>query len=480
MRSGNDRLCTRCRRTRLRMGNPGTVCGPCARAQLGADVGVPEPPAGFWFRPEVVRACGMWDLGLIFALYMRETGISAEKLGDLVGRSQAQIWRLSRGRHACFDIRIFRTVADVLGCPPRLLGLASPEMDSGVTVEGSAAHAGAAAEGGDRTKRRQLLAMGAAGLIPVTGRLGEADVGRLRQSVREMHAIDKKRGGAALVDLARRSYERARTALGAGRFASGRVERELQTVTAELASSTGWFAFDAGRDHLARANFAEARHLAELAEDDLEVVDVLAMMSLQATWTGRPYEAVQLAQHARQRARGWATPRLLCELSIREARGWAKYGDRAEFQKATNRAKHYFDQGSSDGDPAWLGFCNSGHVLGSEAFGWIDLGQYRRGEQLARQELTQLADPSHARNNALAYIRLAESVQAQGGAAEAARVALTGLVPVLGEVDSARVRQRAAALRRELEPYKHRHREVATFVQAYDRDTAAAKRQPTG
>jgi hypothetical protein len=464
--SRESRICERCGKARLRAGNRGVLCGSCSRTEASIDE-VPELPVEFWFRPEVAAACMDWDLGKIFRYVLDETRISEERFGQLIGRSQAQVWRIANHKSECYDIRVFKAVADAFGCPPLLLGLAPSGTDWIAEVHRDKGRT----DEGDPTDRREFMVWGVSGLVSTSGnerKLSETDVASLRRVAHDLQFQDDQRGGAAVADIAHRYFRRAEHALSKGLHTSPTVQRSLEATTTELGHATGWFAFDSGRHTQARACYAEALSIADMVGDEPQAVRILASMSLQATWRGQPYEAVRLAEHAQRRALPWATPRLLSMLHIREARGWAVKGDEAEFRKAVIRAKRFFDRGVHEDDPSWLGYFDYSCLLGDEAFGYADLERYQRSEDYLRLELGQ-RDEHYGRERALSYARLTEVVLAQGRIREGSRTGLESLLPCLDDVTSVRVLTKAAKIRNGLEPYAGRFSEANDFVHAFDR-----------
>jgi tetratricopeptide (TPR) repeat protein len=461
----DSRICERCGKARLRAGNPGALCGSCSRTEASID-DVPELPVEFWFRPDVAAACMDWDLGKIFRYVLDETGISEEKFGRLIGRSQAQVWRIANHKSECYDIRVFKAVADFFGCPPLLLGLAP----SGTELISEVHRDKARTDEGDPTDRREFMVWGVSGLVGTSAserKLSEADVASLRQIVRDLYVQDDQRGGTAIADIAHRYFRRAGRALGKELHSSPAAQRSLQTATSELGEAAGWLAFDSGRHAQARACYTEALTIANMTDDELQAVHVLASMSLQATWRNQPGEAIQLAEYAQRRALSWATPRVLSMLNVREARGWAVKGDEGEFRKAIIRAKQFFDRGAHDDDPPWLQYYDYSQLLNDEAFGYADLERYQRAEDYVRLGLGQ-RDEHYGRERALSYARLTEVMLAQGRIREASRTGLGSLLPCLRDVTSVRVLNKAATIRNGLEPHIGRFSEANDFVYAFD------------
>jgi hypothetical protein len=116
--------------------------------------------------------------------------------------------------------------------------------------------------------------------------------------------------------------------------------RSLHGIAAELARLTGWTFFDARQYSTARTYFTESLCLARAIDDRAFVANVLACLSLQATYQDRAEEAVTLARTAQDITRyDGGTPRLMAMLSIREAFGHASAHDQqADSRPSTRRS----------------------------------------------------------------------------------------------------------------------------------------------
>ncbi len=80
-----------------------------------------------WVTPSAQTLLSSRDLGLILAGYRTITGTSQQQLGELLGFDQAYVSRLERGERRIRDIRALARVAEQLGIPPQVLGLASDD-----------------------------------------------------------------------------------------------------------------------------------------------------------------------------------------------------------------------------------------------------------------------------------------------------------------------------------------------------------------
>lgn len=90
------------------------------------------------------------------------------------------------------------------------------------------------------------------------------------------------------------------------------MRASLHSIAAELARLTGWTYFDARQYNQARAYFTESLGLAKLIEDHQFMANVLACMSLQATYQDKPGDALALVTAAQDQARTAGGRRRAC------------------------------------------------------------------------------------------------------------------------------------------------------------------------
>ncbi|MFI1098472.1 sporulation protein [Streptomyces sp. NPDC020917] len=217
-----------------------------------------------------------------------------------------------------------------------------------------------------------------AGTARLGARVGRREVAELRRAARDARRADSRSGGgsAPARSAARLLVSTAAPLLGGS--CTPAVERELYSATAELARLAGWAAFDTGRHDLARGYFRQALHLAGAGGDTQLTAYVLACMSLQATLTGRPGEAVDLAAAAART--GAHSPRLRGFAHLVQARAHAR--DRAPRAAGACLAgaevllESAEARGSQD-DPEWLDFFTRPRLAADAAEIHRDLGNPR-------------------------------------------------------------------------------------------------------
>ena len=256
-------------------------------------------------------------------------------------------------------------------------------------------------------RRRSLLIAASAGLLTTAGaagneggrQLGDAHVQAILDAEQRLYAQDRQFGAVELNQLAVTAVAQANTWLRNGRY-SEHVGRRLQLATGALSVTAGWLALDSGRTSDARSLYTEALACARHADDPGLEAHAFGCLSLLATSTDHPREAVSTAKVAQRAAAQLGSPRWLSLLAMREARGWALQGDRTLTEQALVRAYHLYGQGPRDADPAWLEFFVPAELTGLESLCRADLGQYERACAGAEQTVMLFA-ADHTRNRAL-------------------------------------------------------------------------------
>ena len=114
-----------------------------------------------WDTADVRAAVATGDLGAIVRAVRQANHLSLDELARRCGYSASSLSRMERGKQPLRDVRVLRTIADAIGIPPRLLGLADTPTRS-VPTASRLARVGrvpaAGDEESDRMRRRVLLA----------------------------------------------------------------------------------------------------------------------------------------------------------------------------------------------------------------------------------------------------------------------------------------------------------------------------------
>lgn len=230
--------------------------------------------------------------------------------------------------------------------------------------------------------------------------------------------------------------------------------RSLHGIAAELARPAGWTLFDARQYSTARACFTQSLRLARAIDDRAFVANVLACLSLQATYQDRAEEAVTLARTAQDVARhGGGTPRLMVMLYVREAFGHASARDRPAAHAAIAEAQLQFGRvGSADDDPPWVSYFDRTKLTVDIGIALGQLGNVSAAEPLITEALRDEAE-TNLRGRAFHSFWLAR-IQLQRGQVEEACRAASDALNLSATVDSPRVTAHLRDFRHLLTPFR--------------------------
>ncbi|WP_067708182.1 helix-turn-helix domain-containing protein [Nocardia yamanashiensis] len=250
-------------------------------------------------------------------------------------------------------------------------------------------------EVGDAVKRREfgkLAAVGATAAFLGTGgeHVGMSDVRRLLQGVAALEQEDQRIGGGALVDFAVEQLAKAKHRLDICAYDTP-TGNAFTSAVGELAVQTGWLAYDSARHPLARRCYADALALGTEADDrDLIAHACLSaatqLISLSRIGSGSPYHALKLIDRSRDLMRGRPPGRIHALVAVRDAQAYAMLADRPAFERAIATAWRELDYATTyealADCPQWLRFVTRLEIVGHEARGWADLGEFDRSVAL--------------------------------------------------------------------------------------------------
>ncbi|MGW2611479.1 hypothetical protein ACWC4A_45215 [Streptomyces mirabilis] len=234
---------------------------------------------------------------------------------------------------------------------------------------------------------------------------------------------------------------------------------------AQLAGLTGWTCFDARQYNQARAYFTEALQLAKESDDRQFMANVLACMSLQATYQDKPADSLAFVTAAQDQARSalGTTPRVLSMLSMREAFAHAALGNRDSTHRAIGEAHRHFKQiGASDPDPSWVNYFDEPKLIVDTGIAHGRLGEAATAEPLIAVALGR-EDRTNQRGRAFHAFWLARTQLDQGKLDQACDTATQALVPA-SAVAPERVLSHLREFYDQLAP--HRQKPVALAFEA--------------
>ncbi len=328
----------------------------------------------------------------------------------------------------------------------------------------------------DEVKRREFgLLIGTAVLAAasdpqwVSNHIGVSDAQRLAERVAELADQDQTTGGNGLVAAALAELATAKQGLETATF-SDRAGRSFMSAAGEMAIITGWLAYDADQQSLARQCYADAFALAnQAADDDLTIHACLnaAHQSIALSRTGKanPHRALRHLDRARQLTRGRPPGRIHALIAIREALAYAILRDRLLFERAVTTAWRELEAAVSYEPlaecPPWLRFVNTTEIRSHESHGFGDLGDAQKALDLL---VTAGTIESTGARNLLSY-RASEATafSKTGDVDSAVTQGLSVLSELENSISSTRTLRLLAPVR---EASTTRHEE---FAQRYDR-----------
>jgi hypothetical protein len=242
--------------------------------------------------------------------------------------------------------------------------------------------------------------------------------------------------------------------------------RALYEAGAEQLYLLGWMAYDDGQHSLAQRYLVQALRLAQESGSPELGAHVLAGLSDQATLTGHPDQALQLARAGRVGLAGFASHACLADLWALQARAEAAVGDgKAAVASVLNSEREAAAVRLED-EPEWARFIDPAYLNGEYAHAFRDLGRPAESARFARVSADEAAHQHRARRGSLAHATLARSALVDHEL-EAAAAAATTTVELAVAVRSNRSNQAVLDLRERLGEHQASPR-VAEFFELAD------------
>lgn len=515
--------------THLAKDNTGRQCARCVRASRDKLISPPDVPAEFWRTEQFREAFAAQHIGRVARAYRMHPyhcavygpdGISQTLLGQWLCLRQPQISRIETGP-PIRDLGMLAHWVRVLKIPAELLWFRLPPKDGEPVGPEPAGHSddpeSAAGEpvdpehdpvlvapwnhrgtveavvvlsGGGRVKRRVFLSLTGPALTapahqwlvhepePVVSGLagrrvspGVAD--RLPAMITELNAMNDMVGGGDVLSLARQHVGWVARLLDQASYDDA-TGRKLHCALAELGRLVGWAYFDAGKPGLAQRYNIAALRAAHTADDRPLAAHILGEMAYQAAHQGRPAEAVTLVETAVAGTRGQQTPRLLAQLRIQQAHGFAVLNDASACTAVISKARTHVEQSFPDDDPSYLYWVRPAEVIASAGECLLQLGHADQAATLIGQGLA-LFDTPFDRDRQYYLTYLAESFARPGKQRDLDAAAGTGMQAIeLAENQSSTLNvDRIHVLARQLQP----HATVPAVRDFLDRATVFASGQ---
>jgi transcriptional regulator with XRE-family HTH domain len=280
--------------------------------------------------------------------------------------------------------------------------------------------------------------------------VGERDVQTIRDMRAGLASIDNRYGGGQIRSTAANFLARdVIPLLRDGRFdvATG---RSLFSAAAELAHLVGWMSHDVGAHGMGQRYLIQALGLAQAADDQALMGEILAAQSHQATYLGYGSEAVDLAQAAGQIADRRGIAALKAECRVMAAHGRASLGEGRQCAAALHAAELALDQADRTSEPHWIGYFDESYMAAKFGHCFRALGDNANAVEFAKRSLN-MDGQRYARGRAFNLTLLAHS-HAQAGQVDAACSVGQEAVAATRELRSDRALNYLGGLSRSLMP----------------------------
>jgi tetratricopeptide (TPR) repeat protein/transcriptional regulator with XRE-family HTH domain len=446
-------------------------------------------PAHVLGRTDVQAALKRHDFGQVFKLARQWGGVSFLKIADACDIKPERVGKLARGEGAITTYEKMAYIADALGIPGHMIGMAPrpweqastptasgrPELISPLaTVAPRIANVpesndlGTVDLEGDEVQRRRFLAASigiatGATMTPgaTAGRIGHRQVQHLQRRTTRLRSLDDVLGGADTRHIYRAELG---TTLNLLRNASytETTGRQLLSLVAEQAQQAGWAAFDAGRQTEASALYEKAFQAATEAQDAALAGNSLAFLAYQQVSTGTSGVATAAASCETASADAPATVRAL----LFERRAWAhaKAGQAKETEQALGQAEEALTGiGSDRPGPDWSSWVDTRELQIMKGRCWTELHRPLRAVPALEAALADFND-AHARDKSLYLTWLAHAYLDAGEVEQSAEV-ITRAMDLSAGIGSVRPQQRANEFLVRLQP----HRTIAPVAELLDR-----------
>ncbi|MFE6366025.1 hypothetical protein ACFVP3_39490 [Streptomyces sp. NPDC057806] len=387
-----------------------------------------ELPARLLTDPEMIHACRVRDFAKVFRLVKTRGGIYPSMIARRCDLTPSRVGEVIAGRRQLLHMDVIERISDGLRIPGDMLGLARRPWETPQALTVTERAAPQVAEPEDRSLA-SLPGPDVDSILALATRtnLSAATLEAFRSSIKDYWRRDDQHGGEALRPAVVGQLRYVVGLLKESRPPS--IQHGLYGIAAELARLTGWTYFDARQYSQARAYFTEALQLAKEIDDRHFMANVLACMSLQATYQDKPADSLALVTAAQDQARSafGTTPRVLSMLSMREAFAHATLGSRTATHQAIGEAHRHFEQiQASDPDPSWVTYFDELKLIVDTGIAHGRLGEAATAEPLIADALRREAR-TNQRGRAFHAFWLARTQLDQGKVDQACSTATQAL-----------------------------------------------------
>ncbi|MET8981544.1 helix-turn-helix transcriptional regulator [Streptomyces sp. NPDC004539] len=374
-----------------------------------------ELPTRLLTDPEMIEACRVRDFARVFRLLRTRAGIYPSMIARRCELTPSRVGEVIAGRRQLLHMDVIERIADGLRIPGHMLGLARREWETPQALVVVQRGTPQVLEP-DQPEAASLPSPEVDGILSLATRttFSAATLDAFRSSIEDYWRRDDQHGGEALRPAVVGQLRHVVGLLKENRPTS--IRNGLYGIAAELTRLTGWTHFDARQYSQARAYFTESLNLAKEIDDRQFMANVLACMSLQATYQDKPADSLALVSAAQDQARSslGTTPRVLSMLSMREAFAHATLGNRYATHRAIGEAQGHFERiRTGDPDPPWVVYFDEPKLIVDTGIAHGQLGEAATAEPLIADALRREAE-SNQRSRAFHAFWLARTRLDQG------------------------------------------------------------------
>lgn len=268
-------------------------------------------------------------------------------------------------------------------------------------------------------------------------RVSSTQVDAIRRTFGIFQEMDVMRGGGHARHQLADYVTTVVTPLLRANDASTPVGQALYEAGAEQLYLLGWMAYDDGEHALAQRYLVQALRLTQEARTPELGAHVLAGLSDQATLTGHPDQALQLARAGRAGLAGTNSNACLADLWALQARAEAAMGDSTAAARSAAESERHAANISLDDEPEWARFIDTAYLNGEYAHAFRDLDRPHEASRFATLSAEDAARQHRARRGSLAHATLARTALMNHDL-EAAAAAATTTVELAAAVHSSR------------------------------------------
>jgi transcriptional regulator with XRE-family HTH domain len=385
-----------------------------------------------WSSPAIVAAARSGEIGTVIRLARKAQGLTQAELGATCGYSQSVVSRIERGQRHAYDIRVLQQIADTLGVPRQLLGLAS---ETGELPE-------------PPVNRRDFLAgAGAAAastFLPLPA-FADPTAEAVRTITAAQRRLDATLPSRYLAESVRSHLRLADRAVKTAPEVDARIE--MAAALSEIAGFAGWLHWDMYDLGSARRHYDLAITSAREAGDPLLAAYMTGSLAAFAAHLGDGPESLGLVGSARQQL-GAERPAIAdAWLYAVAALAHATAGDERSTLAALDHSQAAAERVPTEERPPWpwVFTFDPAKVAAHRLACAVRLGRPTMAFGAAEDARTLLAGST--KQAALWRLDHATAHLQNGDVDEAFTIA-TSVLDVTKDQQSARVVERARALRR--------------------------------